>query len=637
MSVRFSILRSRTSASASCLLLALFALLSGCPSADPATEILVVVDSDLELGTELDALHVEVFDRAGRDQLVVQDFELGSDGSRLPMSFSLYPQGGAKSLRLVVTGRASSGGEAVDVIERQVTATFRPQQRVLLSIHLERSCLNELCRDDDGERTDLTCLSGSCEMTPAATLTPAGDGLLGGYEMDASSVRPREAGADAARPLAEAGAAADARTPDECTEDEECVSKLGEVQPRGCARARCVDGACVFEVADQDNDGDRQAACTASGVKLTPGQDCDDSDPNVSSLGWDGPAGMDGNTARRDQCDEVDNDCNGKVDDRTLAGASCACDPAKDVDVACSLLEDGSEVKWPTGAPTGRCRAGKRSCVDGAWTPCVGTVVPLEEDSCSSANDDSNCNGVQGENCQCTDGQKRACGTDVGSCETGEQTCSNGRWSSRCIGDVTAQASDSCDPMNDDNCNGSVNDGCKCINGTVSTCGQVLPTLGDCLDRPVTCTNGVWPNSVCEAQCNDCPATNPCEPGTCVDGRSSFTCDCPPGSTGDGTQKCVAVDDCPADDPCAPGSCVDGVNTFTCECPTEYEGNGTGACTPINTVCQPGIGGIDGGAGILCGPHTFCGGEADAGVTCECDDGYVPIPGSDPPACRSAS
>jgi hypothetical protein len=616
-----------------CWLLLLLALLAGCESAPPTTEILVVVDSDLKLGSELTALDVEIRDATGAQLLTSREFELGFERGELvlPVSFSLYPLGNAGALRLVVTGRGPGGD---DVIEQQVKASFRAEQRLLLPVYLRASCLRNLCRDAAGGRSERTCVFGSCEPTPEPTLRAAGEGPLGGYDLDAGGPEsPSGDKVDARPPPVEAGSAVEAGAASACTLNSDCAPRLGEVEPAGCALARCADGKCVFEAADSDGDGDRKRVCRASGVQLVLGMDCDDTNRAISSLEWDGPAGMDGAELRGNRCDELDNDCNGKVDDGQIGAATCACDPATDIDVACSLLEDGSAIEWPVGAPVGRCKAGKRSCVDGAWTACTGAVTPRSADSCSTMNDDSNCNGVLGENCQCTDGDTRACGSDLGSCKAGVQMCARGRWSSECNGAVTAAPADSCDANNDDNCNGSANDGCKCVNGSVSTCGQVLPALGDCLERAVTCTGGEWPTTTCAAQCNDCPASNPCAPGSCVDGQHTFSCECPAGTTGDGTQSCVAIDDCPAGDPCAPGTCVDGAETFSCACPSEYDGDGTQACTPKVTVCTSASIGMDAGPGVMCGPHTRCETKADGGVGCACDLGYVSKPSSDPPEC----
>jgi hypothetical protein len=602
---------------------------AGCESAPPTTEVLVVVDSDLLAGRDLKQLQVQVRDRASRQLLRSQGFELNGEGE-LPVSFSLYPVSGASSLRLVVTGIGLRNGLYGDLVERQMLVTFVPEQRRLLSVYLQASCLGQLCRDDGGKRTDQTCMSGVCESTMEAALGQAGVGLFGGYTMDG--------GRGSSGLLGDAKTAGDAGRNAgvviACAKQSDCARRLGMVDPPGCAVARCVDGRCTFEAADADRDGDPTRFCSASGVPLAVGGDCNDGNPAVSSLEWDGPAGKLGSEQRADRCDGLDNDCNIVVDDALLGTQGCVCDVATDIDVPCSQLPDGGTITWPAGAPAGACKAGKRSCVDGAWTACMGAVTPRVIDSCATVNDDSNCNGVQGEGCQCTNGATRPCGVTVGSCRAGVQTCAGGVWGAACVGAVSPAAADGCDNGNDDNCNGVPNEGCKCINGSTSFCGRVLPALGDCFDRPITCTGGVWPAATCTAQCDDCPLTDPCLPGTCVDGRHTYSCECPDGYVGDGSSACLLLEECPAQDPCFPGACVDGIAGFSCACPAEYSGDGAKVCLPEITPC-PNFGFKTAlGYKVLCGPHTRC--NFDNGTKCECDTGYVLVPNSDPPTCMAA-
>ncbi len=553
------------------LLLALLFLL-GCQSTPPTTELLVVVDSDVQ--PALSALHVEVFDRAGLTKLATHDFELADE---LPLSFSLYPVKDASELRLVVTGRSNG----TDVVEKQVLASFRHEQRWLLSVFLAQSCVDQLCRDDDGARSDSTCSNGSCGPTTEATLTPARGGPLGGYAgMDAG-----RSTMDARVRDAQAQDAGDSATG--CVNDSDCAPLLGELDPPGCAEARCSAGECVFEAVDADGDGDRASKCSAA-VDVSLGMDCDDDDPTVSS-GKDAP---------------------------------------------CSALPDGTPIVWPAGSPVGACKAGTRSCVAGEFSACLGAVAPKASDRCEVADDDSNCNGTRSENCQCTDGATRPCGSTVGSCKAGVQTCTNGRWGSTCAGSVTPANADTCEPNNDANCNGTTNDGCTCVNGAMSTCGQVLPALGDCLERVVTCSGGEWPAATCNAQCNDCPPTNTCAPGSCVDGQHDYSCMCPPGSSGSGSKACSAIDRCLGVSACGPGTCVSGATTFSCTCPPGYSGTGTQACTFQPLICGGAYMGMDSGTGIACGPHTHCRNGADGGVLgCECDTGFSAVANSNPPAC----
>ena len=58
---------------------------------------------------------------------------------------------------------------------------------------------------------------------------------------------------------------------------------------------------------------------------------------------------------------------------------------------------------------------------------------------------------------ECTNGQTQPCGTDVGACEFGTQTCEAGAWSS--CQDSIAPAEETCNGLDDD-CDGTTDEGC---------------------------------------------------------------------------------------------------------------------------------------------------------------------------------
>ncbi len=514
--------RDARSRRASVKIVGLLALLFGASCrTEAATEVLVAVMSDLQSGSDLTELQVRVLDQDGKVELSRKKLLLSEDGATgtyvLPLSYSLTPAPNARSnFRLVVTGRGpGNDGTIGDRVEAQASAAFQSGRRMLLPILLARKCLEELCRED-AQVTDQTCMDGACVDVPRVRLTPAGNG-------------------DGLVPIAKSDAGQPARESDggggDCESDENCQSPLDGASPAGCASAKCKAGQCVFSAADVDGDGHRTAVCTLPGHSISLGDDCDDRDPTVYPNGWDGPqiAGVEGRD--QDRCDQRDNNCNGQVDEDTYEGKSCTCDPSA-VDMDCSLRSDGSTITWPAGTPVGRCQYGKRSCTNGAWSPCVGAVEPLAQDTCQP-DDDSNCNGQRNEGCPCVAGTQRACGAAVGSCTAGTQTCdAAGAWSADCIGAVAPKAADTCEPNNDDNCNGKVNDGCQCVNGTTSSCGAVANAKGDCASITITCTNGAWPVTGCTTTnpelCNDdnhdenCNgAVNERPPCTCVNGAIS--------------------------------------------------------------------------------------------------------------------
>jgi hypothetical protein len=158
--------------------------------------------------------------------------------------------------------------------------------------------------------------------------------------------------------------------------------------------------------------------------------------------------------------------------------------------------EDADGVSFGGKPPEGQatCRVGARKCnPDSAWDPCVGAIGPLAADTCDAGND-ANCNGKPNEGCTCTDGETRTCGSDIGNCKAGTQTCTGQAWG-ECVGEVKAAAVDTCDDGDDANCNGKPNDSCDCKNGETKQCGT---DIGPCEFGTLTCKNGVWPD---DSQC----------------------------------------------------------------------------------------------------------------------------------------
>jgi Putative metal-binding motif len=193
-----------------------------------------------------------------------------------------------------------------------------------------------------------------------------------------------------------------------------------------------------------------------------------------------------------DDCtDNLDNDCNGVVNDGYYAGATgCACYPS-----AVSTCYSG-----PAGTENvGVCTSGIATCnASGtAYGTCVGEVIPTTDDCNDSL--DNDCNGVVndgftsgGQACVCVPGSQADCydgpaGTaGVGECRSGKRTClSNGTGYGACIGQIIPDA-DRCDNAVDDDCNGVVNDGyasgapaCLCVpNETVSCYSGPAGTAG---------------------------------------------------------------------------------------------------------------------------------------------------------------
>jgi hypothetical protein len=294
-----------------------------------------------------------------------------------------------------------------------------------------------------------------------------------------------------------------------------------------------------------------------------------------------------------------DDDGNGIIDD----GCSCAV-PVSDPDP--SLYRQGqpcySGPKSTLGV--GICRAGVRDCrPDGIWGPCVGEVLPMEEEVCGDGEDntcsgvvddgcpryrdtqpngvlprtdcqaeeicgdglDNNCNGMVDEGCPCTGTEQRCypgpAGTaGVGQCAWGMQYCLGEFWGA-CEGYVLPTP-EQCGPNGlgngeDNNCNGIVDDGCICFEGETRPCGS---NTGSCEYGVQTCVQGQWSAceggvgpaaEVCDGRDNDCNGIvdnhlrNAC--GTCDE--SCYIREVDPSVSGDTSEGTVATDAGDPDNP----------------------------------------------------------------------------------------
>jgi hypothetical protein len=239
--------------------------------------------------------------------------------------------------------------------------------------------------------------------------------------------------------------------PGSCTDDtyKKCTLPDGKDGVQKCVSGQWAE--CKSEVVPKCKEGEKQACKTACGSGT---EVCVNAD-------W---ANCDAPKPQQETCDGIDNNCDGQTDE------------------VCSCVHGKTEACYSGSTTTrgkGQCKDGTRVCNKGTWGQCEGEVLPAAKEDCTDQID-NDCDGTVNNGCACPLGTTQACGSDVGTCKKGTQSCLNQggvvQWGP-CTGGVepAVEKLTGCDGKDND-CDGVIDNG---LDGDAlevnDTCAQARP------------------------------------------------------------------------------------------------------------------------------------------------------------------
>jgi hypothetical protein len=295
---------------------------------------------------------------------------------------------------------------------------------------------------------------------------------------------------------------------------------------------------------------------------------CDGADDNCNGLVDEGVRNRCGVCGPEpvETCNGLDDDCDGLRDE---GGVCAGCTPMPET---CNAADDDCDsridegVTRACGTDVGVCTIGVETCVAGVFGPCSGVRAAAE--SCNNLDDD--CDGV-------VDGLIRTCGSSIGACLPGLETCTAGAFGA-CVGAI-GPSSEICNAIDDD-CDGTVDDGAPGAGPCGTDIGACTPGAFQCLGGAQVCVGGT---SASPESCN--AVDDDCDGRTDEEVPTAGVC----GACGAGVLRCVmGMMTCTGDR--SPSSEVCNGSDDDCDTRTD-EGNPGGgvACGTSEGECSPGL------------------------------------------------